>query len=266
MDKEEKNNNFITIVIIIAYIILAFAKMYISVYKLESSDKYNLFIDLLSVLIGIMVALGVLIYDWIYKKIDKYVKEEIKECEKNVENKSKENIEAIKLLSTQGRRFTEAQSFKNAGYLHYHIFSSHAKCDNEKEKEDTTEQLRKAIFYTELALSATEGKEGVKGLEEEENETLICAIKNNLAYFLAAKWTYLKERNIKELNEYMKNRKNKYEADKLRALKNLDYVMDCVTNKKEHKKPFSRRLIEEMIDTNKQVRDQFKEIDTIINT
>ena len=208
---------------------------------LEAEEKYRFFVDVLLVLLTFTAMVWYLLH-------------------RQVERDIKDGLETAYL---QNRYFTEAQSFKNAGYMHYHIYKEHYEkySENEDELRKSRGQLKKAINYTKMALFA------LKKTDTVENESLLCLIKNNLAYYLAIKWQFLKDtrssiNNNEEFKNYLSDeeKKDKYNRDKRIALEHLKYI-----NKEERLQKYSPSLLTEIVDTCDEVKKIFEEIDSIIN-
>lgn len=218
----------------------------------DPEEKYQFFVDMLLVLLTFTA----LVWYLLHRKIESEMKS------------------SVEITKDQNRHFTEAHAFKNSGYLHYHIYREHyKKYLNKRERNknvvekdviaEAREQLRNAIDYTEKALSV------LKDLDEIENETLICIIKNNLAYYLAIKWQCIKETkninndtdNHKELKEYLSNKekKDKYEKDKQVALKYIKYI-----GEEERIQKYPSSIIVGITETCKDVKKIFEDIDNII--
>lgn len=244
--KEAKESDLAVLAIILFFSLLCFLKMAITFYSLEQSDKYDLFVDLLFVLSGVMMGLGVAIYTWIYKNINNYVKKEIAEG-KSMSDK----------MTFQNRRLTEAQSFKNVGYMHFCLYKTYADCGKEvASNKDKAENLKQAIDFTYLAMSVA------KDLEETENITLICIINNNLAWFIKEKWECIrdtrKEKNFEEFKQYLKKEDNvrKYNGDK-------DKAFDCINYIANKKNECSKKEREQLIETYNETKKTFLEIDNL---
>ncbi len=244
--KNEKSGNYLFILILIFFIAISLLKIFITCYGLEQADKYNLFIDLLFVLSGAIMGIGVAIYKWIYKKINEDVEKKLKICETNINNESLQN-----------RRLTEAQSFKNTGYMHFYLYKTYSDCNNkETENKAATDNLKKAIEFTNLAMSV------VKDLDQKINEKLICIIKDNLAWFLREKWECIKKkRKENEFKEYLRENRKIYEGDRRSALDCIDYIINV---DKKRTLLFTIEQHREIIDTYNEVGKTFFEIDKLL--
>lgn len=201
---------------------------------LKPEEKFQLFVDLILVLLTFTALVWYLLH-------------------REIENEMKNNIEKIK---EQNKLFTETQALKNAGYMHYNLFKTSLNCNKEGRKKDITNNLGQAIEATYEALSLS------KNLDEEKNKKLICAIKNNLAWFIKEKWECKidnKERKVLKrlLNEEKTNKK--YEGDKEDAL-------DCIKYIKNEKGNFqyTKKEIDEMTETYNKVEKIFSQIDDLI--
>jgi len=205
------------------------------------------FLTLLEIVLGFIAIMGVGVYLWISR---------------NINNRTQETF-------LENRRFTEIQTFKNTGYMHYNLFEIYSECKEEKKKnedegeeeekknEDGGNNLRRAIKATSMALSLS------NDIDEKRNRKQICIIKNNLAWFLKEKWECIKNKRGGEdrLREYLeeKTSRNKYKGDSQSALDYIEYI----TNKKATPL-YTKEEREEIIETHDKVKRTFNEIDELI--
>jgi hypothetical protein len=244
----KEKDSYLLICVILGFLaIFTFVKLAVTTYKLNDTNavKYDLFIDLLLIIVTALGIVGIAIYKWIYKKIDDYVKRETKELKKQAEERFLKN-----------RHFTEAHTLKNAGYLHYHIYKEHySECKNSDERERASEELGGAIEYTDSALNLT------RELNEKENKILICIIMNNLICYIAAKQKCIKKREDNKFKEYLKYKENKYLIDKEKVYEFVDYIKERI---KERKEDLSLEFRVAFEDTLVKVKEIFPEIDKVL--
>ena len=249
-DKKDKDT-FSIICFMLAFLaIITLAKLVATFYNINNvnATKYDLFLDLLIVITAVLGIVGVAIYKWIFRKVDIYVKEEI------IKLKNKEEI-----LFSENRHFTEAQTFKNTGYVHYYLYDSlYSECETEEEKEGSKKNLKSAIYYTTLAKNTADRLHADRG----RNKVLNGAIKNNLAYYLAAKWSCMKDAKKEDgLKEYFKDKKNrdKFNYDKRDALGYLEVLKNEKIREKLPEE-LSRIILTDM----NFVEEKFSEINIIV--
>ena len=222
-DKKDKDAFSIICFMLGSLAIITLAKLAVTFYNINNVDatKYDLFLDLLIVITAVLGIVGVAIYKWIFRKIDIYVKEEIIKLENKVE-----------LLSLESRHFTEAQTLKNAGYLHYSLYDSlYSECESKDEKDGSKKNLKLAIDYTKLAKRIAKELK----VDEGKNDVLCGIISNNLAFYLATKWACMEKAKGKEdLKKYFEdgNNRDKYYDDEKEAFLCLKVIKNEEVRKK----------------------------------
>lgn len=202
---------------ILLLIVIVVLIVYISTrYTLKETDKYDILVDLIFIVLAFTGAVGYGVYSLIRRDVEARTRE----------------------VMTESNNVTGAGVHASLGYVWYrhHEASRQASLSRQKkpiEKEDSNDNV---IDYLQFAID--EGRIALKyanKLDEQRHEELICACKNNLAYYLAEKYRMGKpvSRGDKELAfayaEYIREKIQKYPSRRAAWSHTYDFVKSHFT-------------------------------------